>query len=172
MTNVDLADNNHGNTLRVAWNEEWQLDIMALCGCIHSTSRSPPHQHWRPDEGLLSQLWSSLLLLHSSSSQCVCAADKDRTLKGPNAGQLKGSRFCLLRSVSLSHNFLMEKKSASTWEHVVALTKWLITPCCTLPSPSPDSSSSQPPLKMAGTSWRLSSLSPVLCGDLETEMKE
>lgn len=46
-----------------------------------------------------------------------------------NSGQLKGSHFCLLLSVSLYHTFSNEKKNnpAHTSEHAVALTKWLIS---------------------------------------------
>lgn len=71
--------------------------------------------------------------------------------------------------------FLMEKKKkdwSHTSDHAVALTKWLLALCSTLSSPSLDPSSYQPPLKMAGTYWHLSSLSPFLCSDLETEMEE
>lgn len=91
-----------------------------------------------------------------------------------NARQLKGSHFCLLLSISLNHTFSKWKKKNPAYisEHAVALAKWRITPCCTLPSLSLDSSSSQAPLKMAGTSCCLSRLSPFLCSDLETKMKQ
>lgn len=137
-----------------------------------------------PSPSPLTPRWRAVKLV-SSGPACSCSTAQPLSVcvlqtviglsKGQhNAGQLKGSHFCSLLSVSLYHTFSNGKKNnlAHTSEHAVALTKWLITPRCTLPSTSLDSSSSQPPLKMAGTSWRLSSLSPFLCSDLETEMKE
>lgn len=137
-----------------------------------------------PSPSALTSRWraaKSALVQPALASQlslpvCVLQAKIGLSKGQHNTRQLKDSHFCLLLSVSLNHTFSKWKKKtknpAHTSEHAVALAKWRITPRSTLPSLSVDSSSSQAPLKMAGTSWRLSRLSPFLCSDLETKMKE
>lgn len=123
---------------------------------------------------LVSQLWSSRRLLHSSASLCVCVLQTKIGLsKGQrNAGWLKDSHFCLLVSLPLYHTCSSKKKEKKPSPH--------IRTCSSIDKmtyyPSLHTSLSLPRFIKLLTSpqngWHSSSLSLVLCSDLEREMKQ
>lgn len=89
-----------------------------------------------------------------------------------NAGKLKGSSSSPSVTLILNH-WKKKKKKQSThqnmrqlWQNDILLLTALF-PLLPWMHQAPPAS-----LKMAGTSWRSSSLTPFLCSDLETKMKE
>lgn len=140
-----------------------------ICSCIVCTGAI---LHTRANIQLWSaqSFWPNLLLLHGSAFMCRSCRQRRESQRGSIRLGSSKAPLPLLHS----HLFpITGKKKQSThqsarqlWQNDILLLAALF-PLLPWMHRAPPAT-----LKMAGTSWRSLSLTPFLCSDLETKMKE